>query len=152
MLLLRPLSLALLLPSFARAAAATAAEANLDLLGAREPSVSTPIALSARQLRRDASFPSFLLVRDGDSDGDDHHMAHGAPLLELNEHDAQIPPPSYYTIDVTDRDPSEKRYPGLIVAHILFMLSAFFFVLPAGTPPFCRGVWINHALYGGGER
>ncbi|KAI0033786.1 hypothetical protein K488DRAFT_77680 [Vararia minispora EC-137] len=68
---------------------------------------------------------------------------HGAPLTELNEYDARPPPPSYWSIDISDPDPNETRYPGLMLAHVLSMVSAFFFVLPAGIA--LRSV--NHAWH-----
>jgi len=68
---------------------------------------------------------------------DDHmHMHHGAPLIELNE--TQIlqwhapTPPSYWSIDIVDRDPSVTRYPQFMALHVAFMILAFFVALPAG--------------------
>lgn len=69
-------------------------------------------------------------------DNDHMHMHHGAPLTELNE-TAIIQwhaptPPSYWSIDIEDRDPSLSRYPGLMALHVIFMTLAFFVALPVG--------------------
>ncbi|KAI0736138.1 hypothetical protein C8Q72DRAFT_908069 [Fomitopsis betulina] len=68
--------------------------------------------------------------RDGD-----HHHHHGAPIVELNETEVEMThqktPPSYYWSDVMDSQ-GERRYPGLMVVHILSMSSAFFGALPVG--------------------
>ncbi|KAG0705523.1 hypothetical protein DFH29DRAFT_906953 [Suillus ampliporus] len=80
-----------------------------------------------------ASSGEFLVLRRND---DHMHMHHGAPLTELNEtaitqwHDPT--PPSYWSIDIEDRDPSVSRYPGLMVLHVVFMTLAFFVALPVG--------------------
>ncbi|KAH7924051.1 hypothetical protein BV22DRAFT_1035642 [Leucogyrophana mollusca] len=68
---------------------------------------------------------------------DDEHMHHhGAPLLELNETEISMwhgpTPPSYWSIDIEDRDPDVSRYPGLMALHVVFMSLAFFVALPAG--------------------
>lgn len=68
---------------------------------------------------------------------DDHmHMHHGAPLTELNETailEWHAPtPPSYWSIDIEDRDPSVPRHPALMALHIIFMTLAFFVALPVG--------------------
>ncbi|KAG1832991.1 hypothetical protein EV424DRAFT_1469245 [Suillus variegatus] len=64
------------------------------------------------------------------------HMHHGAPLTELNETailEWHAPtPPSYWSIDIEDRDPSVPRYPALMALHIIFMTLAFFVALPVG--------------------
>ncbi|KAG1755842.1 hypothetical protein EDB19DRAFT_435076 [Suillus lakei] len=64
------------------------------------------------------------------------HMHHGVPLTELNE-TAIIQwhaptPPSYWSIDIEDRDSSVSRYPGLMALHVVFMTLAFFIALPVG--------------------
>lgn len=41
-------------------------------------------------------------------------------------------PPSYWTIDLEDRDPSAARYPGLMALHAVLMSFAFFVALPLG--------------------
>ena len=70
-----------------------------------------------------------IFARDG---GHDHH---DTPKLDLNETEIEMyhgkTPPSYYTIDWEDAD-SKSRYPGLIMAHALFMSLAFFGALPIG--------------------
>jgi hypothetical protein len=80
-----------------------------------------------------------IFARDG---GHDHHNRHDTPKLELNETEIEMyhgkTPPSYYTIDWEDAD-SKSRYPGLIVAHGLFMSLAFFGALPIGE--FGRLAW-----------
>ena len=69
---------------------------------------------------------------------DDSHMhMHSAqPISEINETEIlqwHLPtPPSYWSIDIEDRDPSIARYPALIALHALFMSLAFFVALPAG--------------------
>lgn len=80
-----------------------------------------------------ASSGDFLVVR---RNNDHMHMHHGAPLTELNE-TAIIQwhaptPPSYWSIDIEDRDPSVARYPGLMALHVIFMTLAFFVALPVG--------------------
>ena len=74
-------------------------------------------------------------------DGDHHH--HGAPLVELNETEVesthQKTPPSYYWSDIMDTQ-GEKRYPGLMVVHILSMSFAFFGALPTGKSPLFRQI------------
>lgn len=84
-------------------------------------------AVAALSLASDASL---LAKRDGHG----HH--HGAPLLELNETEVTLyhapTPPSYYTIDWEDADPSAHRYPGLIITHAVLMSLAFFVALPMG--------------------
>ncbi|KAF8640010.1 hypothetical protein AX17_001254 [Amanita inopinata Kibby_2008] len=71
--------------------------------------------------------------RDGDHG---HHNHHATPLVELNETEVLMhhapTPPSYYTIDWEEHEPSTARHPGLIMAHALFMSLAFFGALPIG--------------------
>lgn len=73
-----------------------------------------------------------IFARDG---GHDHHSSHDTPKLELNETEIEMyhgkTPPSYYTMDWDDAD-SKSRYPGLMIAHGLFMSLAFFGALPIG--------------------
>ncbi|KAG2146682.1 hypothetical protein DEU56DRAFT_785860 [Suillus clintonianus] len=80
-----------------------------------------------------ASSGNFLVFR---RDDDHSHMHHGAPLTELNETaiiEWHLPtPPSYWSIDIEDRDPSVPRYPALIALHVIFMILAFFVALPVG--------------------
>ncbi|KAJ8595304.1 hypothetical protein M405DRAFT_909338 [Rhizopogon salebrosus TDB-379] len=75
-------------------------------------------------------------------------MHHGAPLTELNETEIlqwHAPtPPSYWSIDIDDRDPSVLRYPGLMALHMVFMTLAFFVALPVGIA--MRAV--NHSWHG----
>ncbi|KAJ3575156.1 hypothetical protein NP233_g1288 [Leucocoprinus birnbaumii] len=72
-----------------------------------------------------------LFVRDG---GHDHHSSHAQPLLELNETEILMwhapTPPSYYTIDWEEPENADKRHPGLMVSHAVFMSLAFFIALP----------------------
>ncbi|CCM04843.1 uncharacterized protein FIBRA_07036 [Fibroporia radiculosa] len=101
------------------AAAAVAAAPSHDEHALAGPSTYSPSALE--NVRRD----------------DHEHMhGHGAPLLELNETQVamshQITPPSYWTIDMVDKVPGEKRYPGFMAVHVLSMGLAFFGALPAG--------------------
>lgn len=71
---------------------------------------------------------------------DPHEHAHGnhhaQPLLELNETDVLLfhapTPESYWTIDMDNVDPTQKRYPAFMALHILFMSLAFFGALPIG--------------------
>ncbi|TCD66945.1 hypothetical protein EIP91_000723 [Steccherinum ochraceum] len=87
---------------------------------------------------------ALLYKRDGHGH---HHM--GAPLTELNETEVLMyhapTPPSYYTIDFEGDGPlNEKRYPGLMGLHVLFMGLAFFGALPIGIA--LRSV--KHAWHG----
>lgn len=70
-------------------------------------------------------------------DGHGHHHSNAAPLLVLNETEVTMfhspTPPSYFTIDWDDPDPQGARHPGLMIAHGLFMMLAFFVALPAGA-------------------
>ncbi|KAG6378866.1 hypothetical protein JVT61DRAFT_13146 [Boletus reticuloceps] len=65
---------------------------------------------------------------------DDMHFAQS--MSEINETEIlqwHLPtPPSYWSIDIDDRDPNIPRYPALIALHALFMSLAFFVALPAG--------------------
>lgn len=65
------------------------------------------------------------------------HSAH--PSSEINETEIlqwHLPtPPSYWSIDLDDRDQGVARYPALIALHALFMSLAFFLALPAGMFP-----------------
>lgn len=105
------------------------------LLVVAVPAVDLTLAEAYTEHSRDQSISSgefFVLRRDDDR----MHMHHGAPLTELNEtailqwHDPT--PPSYWSIDVEDRDPSVPRYPELMALHVVFMTLAFFFALPTG--------------------
>ncbi len=73
-----------------------------------------------------------IFTRDA---GHDRHSHHDTPKPDLNETEIEMyhgkTPPSYYTIDWEDAD-SKSRYPGLIMAHALFMSLAFFCALPIG--------------------
>ncbi|KAF8450367.1 hypothetical protein L210DRAFT_843634 [Boletus edulis BED1] len=64
------------------------------------------------------------------------HMYSGQSMSEINETEIlqwHLPtPPSYWSIDIDDRDPNTARYPALIALHALFMSLAFFVALPAG--------------------
>ncbi|KIL68162.1 hypothetical protein M378DRAFT_1063721 [Amanita muscaria Koide BX008] len=57
------------------------------------------------------------------------------PKLELNETEIEmwtgLTPSSYYTIDWEEPD-ANTRHPGLMVAHAVFMSTAFFGALPIG--------------------
>ncbi|OBZ76401.1 putative membrane protein C3B8.06 [Grifola frondosa] len=68
--------------------------------------------------------------------------------MELNETEVTLyhapTPPSYWTIDLVDAHPGEKRYPGLMGLHALFMGLAFFGALPIGIA--LRSV--KHAWHG----
>lgn len=83
-----------------------------------------------------------LFRRDGD-----HHHHHGAPIVELNETEVEMThqktPPSYYWSDVMDSQ-GERRYPGLMVVHILSMSSAFFGALPVGKSHLFFPTPVNH--------
>jgi hypothetical protein len=78
-----------------------------------------------------------ILARDGHS----HHTSHTQPLVELNETEILMyhapTPPSYYTIDWEEN--TDKRHPGLMISHAIFMSLAFFVALPMGELlKFCR--------------
>lgn len=76
-----------------------------------------------------------LVSRDDHAHGHGHNH-HAQPLVELNETEVLMhhapTPPSYWTIDFVEHDPSQGRYPGLMGLHILFMGLAFFGALPIG--------------------
>jgi hypothetical protein len=76
------------------------------------------------------SLLSGLSTRDG-------HGHHGPILHQLNETDLLLKhsptPPSYWSIDIDNIDPSASRYPALMFLHALLMISAFFIVLPIRT-------------------
>ncbi|GLB33664.1 putative protein of unknown function (Ytp1) [Lyophyllum shimeji] len=80
-------------------------------------------------------------------DGSHHHDSHAAVKVELNETEiAMYHPPtpeSYYTVDWEGAGEG-TRYPGLMIAHILFMTLAFFVALPMGIA--LRSV--KHAAHG----
>ncbi|KAG6832934.1 hypothetical protein H0H92_004818 [Tricholoma furcatifolium] len=73
-----------------------------------------------------------LVPRDGDMH---NHNSHAAPLTMLNETEVTMyhapTPESYYTIDFEGAGEG-TRYPGLMMAHIIFMSLAFFVALPMG--------------------
>ncbi|KAG8218789.1 hypothetical protein J3R82DRAFT_4464, partial [Butyriboletus roseoflavus] len=64
------------------------------------------------------------------------HVHSAQPKSEINETEIlqwHLPtPPSYWSIDIQDRDPDVARFPALITLHALFMSLAFFVALPAG--------------------
>jgi hypothetical protein len=68
------------------------------------------------------------------------HMHSGSKINETEILQWHLPtPPSYWSIDIEDRDPNIARYPALIALHALFMSLAFFVALPAGMLlPFLR--------------
>lgn len=79
-----------------------------------------------------------LSRRDGHDHGHDHAHGHDAPSLSvLNETEILLyhapTPPSYWSIDLEDRQSGDKRYPGLMGLHIFFMSLAFFGALPVGA-------------------
>ncbi|KAF9222086.1 hypothetical protein BS17DRAFT_235152 [Gyrodon lividus] len=86
--------------------------------------------------------------RHSERDDDPIHHHHGEPLTEINETEIimwHLPtPPSYWSIDIEDRDPDASRYPTLMGMHVLFMSLAFFVALPAGIA--MRSV--EHACHG----
>jgi hypothetical protein len=53
-------------------------------------------------------------------------------------------PPSYWSIDIEERDPAQKRHPWLMGLHVLFMSLAYFCVLPVGKRwvQYHRSSWI----------
>lgn len=75
---------------------------------------------------------AIIHVRD---DAHMHHMHSGQPVTEINETEIlkwhSPTPPSYWSIDMEDRDPNASRYPALVALHVLFMSLAFFVALPA---------------------
>ncbi|THH02427.1 hypothetical protein EW026_g477 [Hermanssonia centrifuga] len=82
---------------------------------------------------------------------DEHEHGHGhqaATVMVLNETEILLyhapTPPSYWSIDFGDRQPDDKRYPGLMGLHIAFMVLAFFGALPVGIA--LRSV--KHAWHG----
>ena len=87
--------------------------------------------------RVDGSFPPLLFKRDGDEHRHAHRHGNAAPLVELNETEVLLhhapTPPSYWSIDIDDPDPGNARHPSLMLLHSLFMMLAFFGVLPAGS-------------------
>ena len=123
------LTLAFLLPSLAIYAPDSVTATSPLGLAERNPSSQD---LSGRI---DDSFPAPLFERDGDDHG--HGHGHAAPLVELNETEVLLyhapTPPSYWSIDIDDPDPENERHPSLMLLHSLFMISAFFGALPAGS-------------------
>lgn len=89
--------------------------------------------LSARAFPTPSIRSSTIHVRD---DTHMHMHTHSAPVYEINETEIlqwHLPtPPSYWSIDIEDRNPNVARYPALIALHALFMSLAFFVALPAG--------------------
>ena len=77
-----------------------------------------------------------LLPRDGDH-GHGGHNHRVQPIVELNETEVTMyhdpTPLSYYWIDLADSPSGEKRYPGFMALHALFMSLAFFGALPIGA-------------------
>jgi hypothetical protein len=129
------------------------------------------VAVPAVDLTLCQEHPHAQSISSGDfrvlrRDGDHVHMHHGAPLTELNETEIlqwHAPtPPSYWSIDIDDRDPSVLRYPGFMALHMVFMTLAFFVALPVGkligalyalglTVFRCTGIAmraVNHSLHG----
>ncbi|RPD66764.1 hypothetical protein L226DRAFT_565553 [Lentinus tigrinus ALCF2SS1-7] len=132
MRLLRVHSVALLIPALAAALAAASAVPCLDSRSLDcAPAYSEPL----------------LVTRDGDH-GHGGHGHHAAPLTELNETEVTMyhapTAPSYYWIDIMESHGDEKRYPGLMGLHALFMSLAFFGALPIGIA--LRSV--KHAWHG----
>lgn len=70
----------------------------------------------------------------------DMHNHHAQPIIELNETDILLhhppTPPSYWSLDIDNIQPDEKRYPTLMALHVFFMSAAFFGALPAGESSF----------------
>lgn len=144
------LTLGFLLPSYALYAvgpvvgAPSVAVVQEDLYP-RDPSSSSSRVLNRTPLSRPHSdhteWVNFFDRRDGDHAHGNHHAG---PIVELNETEITMyhapTPPSYWSIDVEERDPEENRYPGLMVLHALSMCAAFFGALPAGE-------WIWLCLY-----
>ncbi|KAI0722254.1 hypothetical protein C8T65DRAFT_628753 [Cerioporus squamosus] len=89
-----------------------------------------------------------LIPRDGDHGHGGHGGHHAAPIVELNETEVTMyhapTAPSYYWIDIMESHTDEKRYPGLMGLHALFMSLAFFGALPIGIA--LRSV--KHAWHG----
>ncbi|TFY76364.1 hypothetical protein EWM64_g7648 [Hericium alpestre] len=140
-----PIALGFLLPSLALYAAGPAGAApsfvnfTKDVLP-RDPSSSKLPA------RAPLEFAHAFERRAMDEHSHGGH--HAAPLLEINETEVHlwhaVTPPSYYTVDIGNPDPAQKRYPGLMALHVLSMCAAFFGALPAGIA--LRSV--NHAWHG----
>lgn len=86
----------------------------------------------SQEIQARGDIHSDLFIRGGGH----HHSSHAQPLLELNETEVLLwhapTPPSYYTIDWEGSQSTDKRYPGLIISHALFMSLAFFIALPMG--------------------
>ncbi|KAG6336339.1 hypothetical protein ID866_2734 [Astraeus odoratus] len=85
-------------------------------------------------------FLPFVVASSFAARDDEHvHMHHAQPLTEINETDILVwhlpTPPSYWSIDIEDLDPSVPRYPALMALHVTFMMLAFFVALPAGNAP-----------------
>ena len=115
-------SVAFLIPALAAALAAATAVPCSD----------------SRSLDCASAYPEPLLVpRDGGHGHGGHGSHHAAPLVELNETEVTMyhapTAPSYYWIDIMESHTGEKRYPGLMAMHALFMSLAFFGALPIGV-------------------
>ncbi len=96
----------------------------------------SPVDLTDLSNRVDDSFPPLLFERD-DEPGHGHSHGHVAPLVEFNETEVLLhhgpTPPSYWSIDIDDRDSESARHPSLMLSHSLFMMLVFFGALPAGS-------------------
>ena len=134
---------------------------SLALWGALPSVGATPTALADIHglTVRDTPVPAYVSRRDDEHEHAAPHNAtnateaphahagghshpSGPAKATLEESDSHPPPPSYWTVDF-DADPSEKRYPGFMLMHILSMCGAFFGALPVGAfqrrrPP-CTG-------------
>ncbi|KAI0796538.1 hypothetical protein C8Q75DRAFT_710925 [Abortiporus biennis] len=123
---------------------------NWCLLPVLIPALAVALAGAVPQ-QQDASLglrdQEYIFRRDGDHHAHGHGH-HAQPIVELNETEVTLyhapTPPSYWTIDLVDRVPGEKRYPGFMALHALFMGLAFFGALPVGIA--LRSV--KHALHG----
>ena len=119
--------------------------ASLRLLAVLVPSLALALVGAVPPAKSEVTYYSdidhvlpheeVLIRRDGDH-AHGHNM-HAAPLLVLNETEIalshQPTPPSYWSIDIQDRNPEDQRYPGLMLVHALFMGLAFFGALPIGS-------------------
>ena len=105
--------------------------------------VALPPSTGSHDLLADAQRPEGVLLR---RDGDEHgHMHHGEVKTVLNETEIELyhqpTPPSYWSIDLEDKESGDKRYPGLMGLHALCMGLAFFGALPAGACPSYNSVY-----------
>ncbi|KZV69836.1 hypothetical protein PENSPDRAFT_651980 [Peniophora sp. CONT] len=148
MLVVYGVTLGFLLPSLALWGASSGASATPTVLANVHDLTARDVPVASYMLRRDeghehAHHNETVAMEAPHGHAGGHSHPSGPAKLTLDESDSHPPPPSYWTVDF-DSDPSEKRYPGFMLMHILAMCGAFFGALPVGIA--MRSV--NHAWHG----